>query len=290
VRLDGVGLRHINDELITPDGAIPMRDKSIFVTGAASGIGRATVELFHGKGWLVGCYDLNEAALLELENQLGDGCIVCPLDVADKAAFDQAMSDFAERTQNRLDIMFNNAGVAIFGYLDELPFDKVMQTVNVNLVGVLNGVHAAMPLLKQTENSLCFSTSSSAATFGAPGLATYAATKYAVKGLTEALSVELARFGSRAADVLPGIIDTPLWEGTRYVKGEARPARNVARLNADRTDASRTLGAEEVAQCVWEAYHGDRLHYYVPAELIERDRASAASPEKMRDELIARSR
>lgn len=267
-----------------------MREKSIFVTGAASGIGRATAELFHEKGWFVGCYDLNEAGLLELKNQFGDDCIAAPLDVTDKTAFDQAMSDFAELTRNRLDILFNNAGVAIFGYIDELPFEKVMQTVNVNLVGVLNGVHAAMPLLKQTENSLCFSTSSSAATFGAPGLATYAATKCAVKGLTEALSVELARFGSRAADVLPGIIDTPLWEGTRYVKGEARPVRNAPRLNVGRTDASRTLGAEKVARCVWEAYHGDRLHYYVPEELVERDRASVTGPEKLRDELIERAR
>jgi NAD(P)-dependent dehydrogenase (short-subunit alcohol dehydrogenase family) len=267
-----------------------MREKSIFITGAASGIGRATAVLFHEKGWLVGGYDLDDAGLQELEKQLGDGCITAPLDVADKEAFDRVMSDFAEWTRNRLDILFNNAGVAIFGYLDELPFEKVMQTVNVNFVGVLNGVHAAMPLLKQTENSLCFSTSSSAATFGAPGLATYAATKYAVKGLTEALSVELARFGSRAADVLPGIIDTPLWEGTRYVKGEARPVRNAPRLNVDRTDASRTLGPEEVARCVWEAYHGDKLHYYVPEELVERDRASIAGPEKLRDELIGRAK
>lgn len=264
-----------------------MSQQSIFITGGASGIGRATAELFHAKGWCVGCYDLNESALNELKAALGDHCVTGKLDVTDKPAFDAAMAEFAKCSNNRLDIMFNNAGIAVGGYLDELPFEKVVDTVNINLLGVLNGIHAAISLLKNTNNSLCFSTSSSAATFGTPGMATYAATKYAVKGLTEAMSVELARYGARAADVSPGIIDTPLWQGTRYTKGEVRPARDLPKMNADRTDAGRTLSADTVAQCVWDAYHGDKLHYYVPEELVDRDRARAATPEKLRDELIA---
>ena len=85
-----------------------------------------------------------------------------------------------------------------------------MRVLEVNFVGVVNGVYAGIPLLKRTPNSLCFSTSSSAALFGMPRSGMYAATKFAVKGLTEALSVELARFGSRAADVMPALIDTPI--------------------------------------------------------------------------------
>lgn len=264
--------------------------QTIFITGGASGIGRATAELFHSKGWFVGCYDLNEEALKDLEQQLGSHCVVGKLDVTDKTAFDATMDSFGKETNNRLDIMFNNAGIAIGGYLDELPFEKVIDTVNINFIGVLNGIHAAIPLLKETGNSLCFSTSSSAATFGTPGMATYAATKYAVKGLTEAMSVELARYGSRAADVSPGIIATPLWQGTRYARGEERKARDLAKLNANRTDAGRTLGPDSVAQCVWDAYHGDKLHWYVPPELVERDKTKVLTPEKLRDELIAQLR
>ena len=261
--------------------------QTVFITGAASGIGKATAVLFHSKGWFVGAFDLDATGLKNLETELGSNVLTGVLDVTDKQAFDAAMQTFSEATDGRLDIMFNNAGIAIGGRLDEMPFEKVLATVDVNFKGVLNGIHAAIPLLQNTDNSLCFSTSSSAATFGTPGMATYAATKYAIKGLTEALSVEFARFGSRAADVSPGIIDTELWQGTTYVRGEERQTRNLPKLNAERTDAGRTLGPEIVAQCVWDAYHGGKVHYYVPEELVERDREKVESPEKLRDELIA---
>ena len=265
-----------------------MERQFIFITGAAGGIGRATAEYFHAKGWFVGCYDVDLEALDALSAQFGDRCLAAYLDVRDKDGFDEAMSEFARHSNGRLDIMFNNAGMAVGGSLDAVPFEKIMDMVNVNLVGVLTGIYAAIPLLKQTPNSLCFSTSSSSATFGSPGMATYAATKHAVKGLTEALSVELAPFGARAADVLPGIIDTPLWQGELYAAdGSVAAIPNMPKLNAERTDASRTIAPLEVAECVWQAYHGDKLHWYVPPELVERDRAKVADPEAMRDELIS---
>jgi NADP-dependent 3-hydroxy acid dehydrogenase YdfG len=262
--------------------------QTIFITGAASGIGKATALQFHERGWFVGAVDVDESGLTALSAELGGDCFTAYLDVRDKAAFDRVMTAFARAAGDRLDILFNNAGIAIFGTLNDLPFEKVVDTVNVNLLGVLNGMHAAMPLLAKTENALCFSTASSAASFGAPGLATYGATKAAVKSLTEAMSVELARVGARAADVSPGIIDTPLWEATRYVKGERTAARNLARLNEGRDDAARTLPAEEVAASVWKAYNGNRLHWYVPEEVADREKAKVENPEKLRDELIAR--
>jgi NADP-dependent 3-hydroxy acid dehydrogenase YdfG len=265
-----------------------MDQKFIFITGAAGGIGRATAELFHKQGWFVGCYDVDLESLQQLERQLGDRVLSSYLDVRDKVAFDQAMEAFSERSGGRLDIMFNNAGMAVGGSFDAVPFDKITDMVNINLVGVMTGIYVAIPLLKQTENSLCFTTSSSSATFGSPGMATYAATKHAVKGLTEALSVELAPYGCRAADVLPGIIDTALWQGSLYTEdGSVAAIPNMPKLNAGRTDASRTIAPSEVAECVWNAYHGDKLHWYVPPELVERDKAKVHCPEAMRDELIA---
>ena len=266
-----------------------MEQKSIFITGAASGIGRATAVFFHNKGWFVGCYDVDAKALQELQQDLGDACISSSLDVRDKEAFDAAMASFAQHTGGRLDVMFNNAGITVGGYFDEVPFDKVMDIVNINLVGVLTGIYAAIPLLKQTENSLCFTTSSSAATFGSPGMAVYAATKHAVKGFTEALSVELSRYGARAADVLPGIIDTAIWHSDRYADGKKVGSgfKKVPLRNASRKDWSRTIAPSEVAESVWNAYHGNKLHWYVPPELVERDKAKMDSPEAMRDEMIA---
>ena len=114
---------------------------------------------------------------------LGERCLAGHLDVRDKAAFDAAMAAFSEQTDGHLDVMFNNAGITVGGYFDEVPFDKIIDIVNINLIGVLNGTHAAIPLLKRTENSLCFTTASSAAIYGSPGMAVYSATKHAHQGL-----------------------------------------------------------------------------------------------------------
>lgn len=252
----------------------PVARRAIFITGAASGIGRATAVLFHREGWLVGAHDVDDAGLATLQEELGEGCVTARLDVTDKAAFDLAIAAFGDHTGGRLDLMFNNAGIAAGGNFDEIPFEKTLEVVDVNLVGVLNGIHAAVPLLRETEDSLCFTTCSSAALSGTPGLAVYSATKFAVKGLTEALSVEFDRYGVRAADVLPGIIDTAIWDSVRYENGEAVATfESVPRVNQDRTDASRTISPEAVAECVLRAYAEDRIHWYVPEELGERDRA-----------------
>lgn len=267
-----------------------MEQKSIFITGAASGIGRATAELFHQKGWFVGCHDVDTDALESLRQELGEGCLTAYLDVRDKEAFDAAMAAFSEQTDGHLDVMYNNAGITVGGYFDDVPFEKTMDIVNINLIGVLNGTHAAIPLLKQTENSLCFTTSSSAAIFGTAGMAVYSATKFAVKGFTQAMSVELARFGSRASDVLPGIIDTPLWLSNRYVDGKAVSTfEKTPKRNADRTDASRTIAPCEVAEAVWNAYHGDKVHWYVPPEL-ENNTRRKETPEEIRDANIGQNK
>jgi len=263
-----------------------MEQKSIFITGAASGIGRATAELFHEKGWLVGCYDVDADALEDLQQKLGERCLTGLLDVRDKDAFDASMAAFSKRTDGHLDIMFNNAGITAGGYFDDVPFDKIIDIVNVNLIGVLNGTHAALPLLKKTENSLCCSTASSAAIHSSPGMAVYGATKHAVKGFTQTMSVEMARYGCRASDVMPGIIDTPLWSSSKYVAGEAvSNYEEIPKRNADLTDATRTIAPSEVAEAVWNAYHGNKVHWYIPPELEENTKRKE-TPEEIRDAAI----
>lgn len=267
-----------------------MERHAIFITGAASGIGRATAKRFGANGWFVGAADLDADGLEALRGELGaDNCFIATLDVTDKAAFDQVMAAFAAVTDGRLDVLYNNAGIGVTGYFEDIPFEKTLDVVRVNLIGVLNGIHAALPLLKQTPDSLCFSTSSSAATYGAPRLAVYAATKFAVKGLTEALAVELARCGVRAADVLPGLIDTPILRNSPlYVDGELQltEGRTVG-ADAPTEGPFRLIAPDEVARAVWEAYTSDRMHWYVPEEIEQIDKQKAESPEAMRDARIA---
>lgn len=249
--------------------------QSIFITGAASGMGRETARLFAGKGWFVGGFDVNDAGLAALRDELGpDNCLVRRLDVTDREDYRLALEAFGEATGGAMDILYNNAGIGRGGPFADQPFEDVLAVVNVNLVGVLIGIHSALPLLKATPGSMCFTTSSSSATFGMPGIAVYSATKHAVKGLTEALSVEFKAFGIKVADVLPGLIDTPIL-----------PAGAVE--NAPKDGPFRAIPPVEVAKVVWEAYHADTLHWYVPPELIELDKSATLTPEAVRDQFAA---
>jgi NAD(P)-dependent dehydrogenase (short-subunit alcohol dehydrogenase family) len=260
--------------------------KSIFITGAASGIGKATALLFAEKGWFVGAVDLNEKGLNALSEEIGeDNCFIHVLDVSDKTAFEQVLEKFSQQSSGKLDLLFNNAGIGAFGNFDEVPFEDHLSVIQVNLIGVINGIYSALPMLKATENSLCFTTSSSAATYGSPGLAVYGATKHAVKGLTEALSVEFARFNVRAADVLPLVIQTNIWDDSpMYTEGQKlEREKGWIQASAATEGMARLLPPGEVAEVVWKAYFSEQLHWYVPEELRRVDIAKGDNPEMVRD-------
>jgi len=247
--------------------------KSIFITGAASGMGRATAKLFAEKGWYVGAFDVNAEGLDRLAADVGaDNIFTRRLDVTDRADYRAALAAFTALTDGKLDILYNNAGVGRFHPFVDTPFEEVMKIVNTNFVGVLIGVYEGVQYLKATPGSLCFTTSSSSATFGMPNIAVYSATKHAVKGLTEALSIEFKPFGVRVADTLPGLIDTGM-------------ISREAIAGAPKTGMFRAIHPIEIAKVVWESYHNsDQLHWYVPPELKEFDLQATALPEVVRDE------
>ena len=249
--------------------------KSIFITGAASGMGRETALLFAEKGWFVGAYDVNRQGLDTLRDQVGEASgIFEELDVTQQAAWSSAVDKFGVATGGSLDLLFNNAGIGTGGLLDEQSWDDVMSIVNVNFIGVMLGVRTGVPLLKNTPGSLCLITSSSSAIFGTAGIPVYSATKHAVRGLTEALSIELKRYGVRAADLLPGLIDTPLLsDGMRQMA----PSEGMWRLVKPR----------EVAETVWDAYGADKLHWYIPEELRDFHLQVVSEPEVVREERTA---
>jgi len=218
--------------------------------------------------------DVNAAGLDALRAELGaDNCLVRDLDVTDREAYRATLAAFAEATDGKLDVLFNNAGIGRGGPYADMPWEDAMAVININLVAVLSGIHLAIPLLKATPGSLCFSTSSSSAIFGMANIAVYSATKHAVKGFTEALSVELKPFGVRVADTLPGLIDTPILP-------------DEAKVNAPTEGMWRLTPPREVAEAVWAAYHTDKIHWYVPAELEAFDQLQTAQPEMIRDQMI----
>ena len=258
--------------------------KSIFITGAASGIGRATATLFAEKGWFVGAFDLNETGLASLTQELGhDNCVTGRLDVTARQDFEAAVAAFGAETGGTMDVLYNNAGIGESGWFEDVPYDAAMRVVQVNFVGVLTGIYTALPLLKATKNSLCFTTSSSSATYGMPRLAVYSATKHAVKGLTEALSIEFARHGVRVADTLPGLIDTAILRMTPNRSDGGTPEQAETMLaNAPKKGPFRLMPPRAVAEAVWAAYGSDKIHWYVPPELQWIDRIKGFSPETIR--------
>lgn len=223
-----------------------MTRPAIFVTGAAAGIGRATAQLFAGRGWFVGLYDVNEAGVQELRRTLGEANAVAGrLDVTDVAQFEHALAQFFEAAGRRLDVLFNNAGIAATGDFEGIPLARHHAVVDVNVKGVLNGCHLALPYLKRTPGARVISMCSASAIYGAPAFAGYGATKFAVRGLTEALDIEWQRHGIAVRDVMPLFVDTPM-----VAAFESHPkSMDVLGLR---------LTAPDLARTVWRAAHWPR--------------------------------
>jgi NAD(P)-dependent dehydrogenase (short-subunit alcohol dehydrogenase family) len=265
--------------------------KSVFITGAGSGMGREGAKLFHAKGWRVGAVDRNEDGLTTLQQDLGGERLwTRVVDVTDKAALDGAVADFcAGNPGGGLDMMWNNAGIGASGWFEDVPYDAAMRVVEVNFKAVLAGAYAALPFLKKNPGSLMFSTSSSSGTYGMPRLAVYSSTKHAVKGLTEALSVEWQRHGVRVADVLPGLIDTAILTTTTNHSDDGGRALSPEELRAGAPTKGmfRLMPAASVAEAAWQAYHDPkRLHWYVPKSIRVIDLLKGLSPEFVRGRIV----
>lgn len=261
--------------------------KSVFITGAGSGMGREGVRLFHANGWRVGAVDRNADGLSGLVGELGDERLwTRTVDVTVKADLEGALADFcAGNAGGGLDMMWNNAGIGESGWFEDVPYEATMRVVEVNYKAVLTGAYGALPYLKKTPGSLMFSTSSSSATYGMPRIAVYSSTKHAVKGLTEALSVEWQRHGVRVADVLPGLIDTAILTTTpnHSADGGAPMTGEQLRATAPKKGLMRLMPAASVAEAAWQAYHHPkRLHWYVPKSIRMIDLLKGLSPEFVR--------
>lgn len=228
--------------------------KAIFITGGGSGIGRATAQLFARKGWLVGLADIDEAGVAETAASIGeDASRRYKMDVRDREAWSRALADFWRDAGEKLDILFLNAGIARGGQFVEMPGRDHDDLIDINLKGVVYGAEAGFDYLRRTAGSCLLCSCSAAGLHGAPGLATYAATKFGVRGLIEGLDVEWAPHGIKARTIMPGFIDTPLLNIT--TSGTNRSAREgVVEAGLEFTPV------EQVAQAAWDAVHGDRVH------------------------------
>ena len=233
--------------------------KTIFVTGGGSGIGRAIAVRFANAGWFVGLGDLNEAGLEETDALLPGGYSYRhKLDVTDRAAWNEALRVVARASGGRIDVVANNAGVALGGQLVEASTEEIDRIVDVNLRGVIYGAQASHPWLKQTAPGSCLlNTGSAAGFYGVPGTAVYSATKFAVRGLTEALDAEWAEDDIRVRSLMPSYIDTPLLDRPPNAQ-QTTMIRQLVRQIGREIDPPET-----VAEAAWQAVHSDKLHWVV---------------------------
>lgn len=230
--------------------------KSIFITGGASGIGRAVAQKFGAAGWFVGIADIDEAGMRETAALLPAGqSAIHKLDVRDRAAWDTALADFATAAGGRIDVVFNNAGIPLGGALVDNGADEIERCLDINLKGVLFGAQAAHPYLKASAPGSCLlNTASAAGIYGTPGASVYCATKFGVRAVTESLDAEWAEDGIKVADLMPGFIDTPLLAHApnRATNGAIRERVTEAGLEI--------TPVVNVAEAAWNAVHGTALH------------------------------
>lgn len=192
-----------------------MTSSIAIVTGGASGIGRAVATSLVLRGDTVVVADLDKEGAEKVAAKLATrgNATAAWLDVTDAEAV-AALYRSVKEEHGRLDLVFNNAGIAVGGLTEELTLDHWNRAIDVNLKGVVHGVHAAYPIMLAQGHGHIVNTASLAGLVPAPMMLPYTATKHAVVGLSLALRAEAAGRGVKVSVVCPGFTDTPLLVNT----------------------------------------------------------------------------
>jgi len=216
---------------------------TVLVTGAGSGLGEAMAGEFAARGWMVIVTDREAArarAVAEAIIRSGGQAMDLELDVTDPEAFKAAAGRIGERF-GYLDALVNNAGVAAAGSVEDTPLDDWSWVMDINLMGVVRGCRAFLPLLRASRRGHIINVASYAGLAGAPDIAAYGVSKAAVVALSESLRVELKPSNIQVSVLCPAFVKTNLLETfrstdpshrkrvTRWMENSGVSARDVAR-------------------------------------------------------------
>ncbi|MYV96939.1 glucose 1-dehydrogenase [Streptomyces sp. SID3343] len=231
--------------------------KVAIITGAARGQGEAEARLFVAKGAKVVLTDLLEEDGAKVAADLGDAARFVRHDVADPDDW-ATVVETAVREFGGVDILINNAAIYwTNGFADETA-ERVEKIMQVNFFGVWHGMQAVLPLMKAKRAGAIVNISSQAGLEGLPGHSAYGATKWAVRGLSKTVALEVGEHGIRVNSVHPGVIDTPMIAAVGVERGEGKfptvPMRRVA-------------APEEVAEVV-AFLASDAASYVTGTELV----------------------
>ena len=231
-----------------------LRGRTVIVTGASSGIGRETARLFARAGSNVVVAARRKELLDELVREIGHyggRCLAVPTDVTDRQVVETMVRKAVEEFGS-LDILVNNAGLGLHAPVAEGNMENVRYLFEVNVLGALNCIQAVVPYLKRQRRGQIINVSSVAGKIAAPYEGVYAATKFALIAISDALRLELADFGITVITVYPGRTETPFLANV-LKEVELPPAPDVARR----------VPAVRVARAIVNAARGDRVEVYV---------------------------
>lgn len=228
--------------------------KSIFITGAASGLGREVARYFANVGWFVGLADVNEPGLSETAAMLPPGMSsVHMLDVTDRGQWKEAIAEFATHTGGQMTVLFNNAGIGTGGPIQDMTDEDIDRMIAINLTGVISGTRACFDLLKNTPDACVLYTSSAAGIYGSANLSVYSATKFAVRGLAEAHDIEWRNLGIKSRSLMPGFIDTNIISAV--APGTNRSGKELLESAGVEVSPVAIIGP-----AAWDAIHGKNVH------------------------------
>ncbi|KAH7925964.1 short-chain dehydrogenase reductase SDR [Leucogyrophana mollusca] len=224
--------------------------KTIFITGASSGIGLASAQLFHARGWnVVASMRAPEKSPPELAAAASDRMLVVRLDLQDHASIAPALEAGIERF-GAIDVLLNNAGYGQGGFFEAISREAVQAQFDVNVFGVMDVTRLLLPHFRARGRGGVINVSSGAGFWGLPASSMYSASKFALEGFTEALSYELAAQGVFVKSVVPygGVTQTAFV--ARFSAGEfmGRIAAAYAKMVA-----GARVSAGDVAERIYEA-------------------------------------
>jgi NAD(P)-dependent dehydrogenase (short-subunit alcohol dehydrogenase family) len=242
------------------------------ITGGAGGIGKALAEELAERSCYLVLADINSELLEKTAAELRTAGVQLDATTVDVRDAEQvrALVERAHRELGRIDYMFNNAGVNLCAELRDTSLEDWNLLIDVNLRGVVHGVHAAYPIMREQGFGHIINTASAAGLIPAAAEGAYAATKHAVVGLSSTLRIEAASFGVKVSVVCPGLVDTPILGATKYVKldpealrkiwpGKPIPPRKAARQILRGVDRNRFyIVLTATVEALW------RLHRYAP--------------------------
>lgn len=249
-------------------GVLNLDGKRAVVTGGASGIGRAIAEALAREGVRVVIADLNSEAALSAASAIGRGASALAIDVTKRASVESAIADAVARLDG-LDILCANAGVSTMRLVEDLTDRDWDFNMDVNARGVfLTNQAAVRHWRKKGAKGVIVNTASLAGKMGAPWLAHYSASKFAVVGFTQALAREVAAHGIRANCVCPGFVKTSMQDREVVWEAELRgmtPEAVIAEY-VSMTPMGRLETAEDVAQAV--VYLASDLSGFITGEAL----------------------